>query len=76
MLLGKTPGKNHMRFPNQRKPKAKKGGELWMERGRATGAELVSDRQTMRDSLRWSRTVETTQQEDWSKTHLILILFS
>ena len=48
-----------------------------MERGReATGGELVSDRQTMRDSLRWSRTVETTQQEDWSKTHLILILFS
>ena len=48
-----------------------------MERGReGTGGELVSDRQTMRDSLRWSRTVETTQQEDPSKTHLILILFS
>ena len=48
-----------------------------MERGReGTGGELVSDRQTMRDSLRWSRTVETTQQEDQSKTQLILILFS
>ena len=42
-----------------------------MERGReGTGGELVSDRQTMRDSLRWSRTVETTQQEDQSKGRL------
>ena len=55
----------NLRFPHKRKSKAKNAGELWMERGReATGGELVSDRQTMRDSLRWSRTVETTQQED------------
>ena len=42
--------------------------------GGGTGAELVSDRQTTRDSPRRSRTVETTQQEDRSKTLLILLI--
>ena len=37
-----------------------------------TGAELVSDRQTMLDSLRRSGTVETTQQEDTYHPHTFL----